>query len=136
MENKLIKADALLSTLRDDKSINGANLRRVIQHINAAPAVDERFSKLRKKVMQAIEEQLAIDCSCKSYEGTFEWNICYPDYFEDETGNKGASFYMLTLHCYVLGPGRHYQWKGKTMDETLDKAEKDIYRWLGGNEDA
>ena len=38
--DKLISADALCSTMKDDSSINGANLRRVIQHINDAPAVD------------------------------------------------------------------------------------------------
>ena len=39
--DKLISADALCSTMKDDSSINGANLRRVIQHINDAPAVEE-----------------------------------------------------------------------------------------------
>ena len=37
---KMIYADDILSTLKEDKSINGANLRRVIQHIEEAPAVD------------------------------------------------------------------------------------------------
>lgn len=92
----------------------------------------ERFRNLRKKVMKAIEEQLAIDSHCKSYEGAFAWTICYPDYFEDEDGSQNASCFILTLHCYVLGPGRHYDWKGKTMDEAMDKAERDIYEWIGG----
>ena len=92
----------------------------------------ERFQRLRKVVMQAIKEQLAIDCSCKSYEGTFEWTVCYPNYFDDETAEMGATYFVLTLHCYVLGPARHYDWRGKTMDEALDKAEKEIYSWIGG----
>ena len=36
---KMIYADDILSTLKEDKSINGANLRRVIQHIDDATAV-------------------------------------------------------------------------------------------------
>ena len=92
----------------------------------------ERFRRLRKVVMKAIEEQPADDPCCKSYEGAFEWTVCYPNYFDDETGDSGADHYVLTLHCYVLGPARHYDWRGKTMDEVLDKAEKDIDSWIGG----
>lgn len=95
----------------------------------------ERFKRLRRAVMKAIERELSYDGHCKSYEGTFEWTVCYPNYFEDETGDNGASFYKLTLHCYVLGPARHYDWTGKTMDEALDKAEAEIDSWIGGEED-
>ena len=53
---KMIYADDILSTLKEDKSINGANLRRVIQHINDAPAVE--------KVHGRWEKQLGLDhCS-------------------------------------------------------------------------
>lgn len=96
----------------------------------------KRFLELRKKVMKAIAAQLAEDPHCKSYEGTFEWTVCYPDYFEDEEGTQAPRLYVLTLHCYVLGPGRHYDWHGKTMKEALDKAEKDILVWIGEVEDA
>ena len=37
---KVIYADDLLSSLRDDETIDGAHFKRVKQHINAAPAVD------------------------------------------------------------------------------------------------
>jgi predicted nucleic acid-binding Zn ribbon protein len=41
MENKkAIYAADLISSLRDDPLINGANFKRVVQHINDAPAVD------------------------------------------------------------------------------------------------
>lgn len=91
----------------------------------------ERFVALRKKVMAAIKRELEIDCSCKSYEGTFEWKICYPDYFEDEEGVLAPDHYVLTLHCYVLGPARHYEWRGRTATKVLDKAEREIESWLG-----
>ena len=90
----------------------------------------ERFFELRKKVMKAIERELDSDPHCKSYEGAFEWTVCYPNYFEDDAGDMGATHFVLTLHCYVLGPARHYDWHGKTMEEVLDKAEKDIFKWI------
>lgn len=90
----------------------------------------DRFNRLRQKVMQAIREQLEYNPACKSYEGAFEWTVCYPNYFEDEEGIQKPSAYILTLHCYVLGPARHYDWRGKTMDEALDQAEKDIAGWI------
>ena len=37
---KLIYAEDFISSLRDDPLINGANFKRVVQHINDAPAVD------------------------------------------------------------------------------------------------
>ena len=40
MEDKLISAAALLESVRDDHSINGANFARVKRHIENAPAVD------------------------------------------------------------------------------------------------
>ncbi len=89
-----------------------------------------RFDALRKMVMEAIGEQLEEDPGCKSYEGTFEWTVCYPNYFEDPEATQGPELYVLTLHCYVLGPHRHYDWRGKTKAEALGKAEKEIKSWL------
>ena len=89
-----------------------------------------RFDALRKKVMAAIAKELAIDPYCKSYEGTFEWTTCYPNYFDDENGEEAPNFYVLTLHCYVLGPARHYRWEGRTREEVLYRAERDIESWL------
>lgn len=94
----------------------------------------DRFRKLRKKVMAAIGRQLECDADCKSYEGVFEWLAGYPCYFEDETGTAKPDFYQLTLHCYVLGPSRHYEWTGATPDEVLDQAERDIHQWIRGDE--
>ncbi len=92
----------------------------------------QRFEKLRKRVMNAIKREIERDGGHKSYEGTLEWTICYPNYFEDETATQGPCFYQLTLHCYVLGPSRHYTWDGNTMAEALDNAERDIYQWTRG----
>jgi hypothetical protein len=89
-----------------------------------------RFDALRKRVMNAIAEELKKDGHCKSYEGTFEWTTCYPNYFEDPEGKAAPDFYVLRLHCYVLGGGRHYEWCGETRTEVLEKAEKEIDSWL------
>ena len=86
-----------------------------------------RFDALRKMVMDAIAE----DCEWgKSYEGAFEWVVCYPDYWDDPEAKKGPDLYVLKLHCYLLGPARHYEWDGETRTEALDKAEKEIKSWL------
>ena len=90
----------------------------------------ERFQKLRQKVMRGIAKALEEDCGCKSYEGCFEITTCFPNYFDDERGEKEAEFYVITLHCYVLGSARHYEWNGNTFSKALDKAEKEIESWL------
>lgn len=91
----------------------------------------ERFKALRKKTMSAIHNDLNEDPFCKSYEGSFEIAACYPNYFEDETGDQGPDAYCIRLHCYVLGPNRHYEWFGQTLDEALDSAEEDLNQWIG-----
>lgn len=90
----------------------------------------ERFADLRQKVAQAIRHYLQDDCGHKSYEGTWEMLISYPSYFDDETATAAPDFYQLTLHCYVLGPHRHYVWSGKNWGEVLDKCEVNIDPWV------
>lgn len=94
----------------------------------------EEFLELRKRLFKAIDEYFSDpdgDGACKSYEGTFEIEVGYPDYFEDENASKGPDFYMIKLHCYVIGPNRHYEWKGKTLAEALHKCKNDIDDWIG-----
>ena len=96
----------------------------------------KRFLALRRKVMAGIKKALAIDCSCKSYEGLMELVIEFPDYFEmDRSEDDAPNWYVIRLHCYVLGPARHYEWRGRTLDEALDAAEKEISMWIAEVED-
>lgn len=88
-----------------------------------------RFLALRRRVMQAIRRALEEDSCCKSYEGTFELFVGYPDYFDGEHTDE-PDFFKIVLHCYVLGPARHYEWKGKTFKEALDGAEREIDSWI------
>ena len=68
-KTKLIYADDLLSSLRDDETIDGAHFKRVKQHINAAPAVDAESVKRGRWVLTAKEEYsnyrftVAAECS-------------------------------------------------------------------------
>ena len=101
------------------------------------PTEMQRFFALRKRLFDAIRETLEEDSHCKSYEGAFEITQCFPNYFEHEYGGAGnqAVFYVIELHCYVIGPYRHYRWDGRTFDEALGKAERQIGSWLRGMED-
>ena len=89
-----------------------------------------RFDRLRQRVMQAIAYELKMDGLCKSYEGAFEVTMSFPEYFQDETGTKPPDFVSITLHCYVLGPSRHYTWRGPTFLDALRKAEAEIDSWI------
>lgn len=93
----------------------------------------QRFQTLRQRVMKAIAKELEEDSYCKSYEGTFEIVTCYPNYFEDETGERGPNVYCVRFDSYVLGPHRHYEWFSSTLDEALDSAEQDIDQWIKEN---
>ena len=84
----------------------------------------KRFLALRRKVMAGIKKALAIDCLCKSYEGFMELVIDFPDYFEMDRSAEDAP------NWYVLGPARHYEWRGRTLDEALDAAEEEISMWI------
>ena len=95
----------------------------------------ERFDDLRRRLWDLL---YAVDFSdgCKSYEGALEVHVEYPDYFfclvnnEDKPQIPSPSYYCITLHCYVLGPARHYEFKGKTFCEALDGFEK----WISNEE--
>ena len=86
----------------------------------------ERLQKLRQDLYQAIERALEEDDHHKSYEGIFEVAKCYPSYFERDE----KPTWIITLHCYVIGPHRHYNWRGETFEVALNKAEHDIRKWI------
>ena len=88
-----------------------------------------RFNQLRKIVAEEIHRNLEDDPCCKSYEGTWELMVSFPNYFEDETATAKPDFYKIELHCYVIGPSRHYEWTGRSWNKCLNKCEKDISAW-------
>ena len=95
----------------------------------------ERFNALRKRLFDAIAIELkADDGYCKSYEGSLEWIIEYPNYFEDCLAIR-EPLYTLKLHCYVVGPARHYDFPGKTIKVVLDKFEMWLNAYTAEPED-
>ena len=92
----------------------------------------QRFIALRCRLFRMIRQELERDDHCKSYEGCLEVMTEYPDYFQDPEAEQGAAYVKITLHCYVLGPHRHYDFEGKTMAEALDKLEETITGWENG----
>lgn len=90
----------------------------------------ELFQKLRVKVADYIREYLKEDYGHKSYEGTWELLVSYPSYFDDDTASSSPDYYRVTLHCYVIGPSRHYDWSGKSFSEALEKCSHDIDIWV------
>ena len=87
------------------------------------------FLKLRRQVMDALSH-IDMSFGCKSYEGLFEVTVEYPCYFDDGFDRDEPSSVAITLHCYVLGPGRHNCWKGKTFREAVDACKKDVEKWI------
>lgn len=98
-----------------------------IKELEARNKTMRRFHALRKRLFRDIEQALEDDGYCKPYEGIFEITTCYPSYFEE--GNA-PEHYVIVLHCYVIGPARHYEWRGKTLEAALDKCEAEINGWL------
>ena len=92
----------------------------------------ERFRKLRQMVAEEIIRRVEEGCEHKSYEGTWEITMCYPDAFEDPHGTSAPEQVVITLYCYVLGPAKQYHWRSKSFDSALEHAEKDINEWIKG----
>jgi hypothetical protein len=82
-----------------------------------------RIEKLREKVFDHIKKSLEECGHCKSYEGAVR--IVYPTYFT----RGDPDCWGLELHCYLIGPSRHYEWRGNILAVCIDKAEKDINHW-------
>ena len=84
-----------------------------------------QFFVLRTKIFLGIDLALKQDGHHKSYEGAL--SIQFPNFFQDDDGTGQV---QINLSCYVLGPSRHYEWKGKTLGEACEKANKDVSEWI------
>lgn len=106
-------------------------------------SVESLVHDFRKLVFAGVAKALAQDGHCKSYEGTVELHTCWPNYFEangQENWGMTAAFggssdphgmhYKLVLHCYVLGPGRHYKWEGGDIEDVFERAVADVSQWV------
>lgn len=97
---------------------------------NDASADFERFHRLREKTFAGIGKALSENGGYgKSYEGAFEVIQEYSCFYDDVDAMR-TPIVRIKLHCYILGPARHYEWSGRTFEEALDKAEADIDKWI------
>ena len=94
-----------------------------VQTVNDG-CVRNRFFDLRGRLFGLIQRQLERDNCCKSYEGAIEISFEYDDYFSSKDYRDEPYIIEMTLHCYCVGPNRHYTFKGKKMDNVLDQFEK------------
>lgn len=106
--------------------------------IDAGPSAEhwQRFATLRAELFEAIAKCLEEDGHCKSYEGAL--SIECPNFFEeraacDEFGWLREDAWGIELHCYLIGPNRHYRWSGASFEDVLVKAEADIRAWIKGD---
>ena len=94
----------------------------------------KRFLALRKKLFGMIDDYFKGDGHCKSYEGDIEVCADYGTYFDDPGAVRSEPVgYVINVHVYVVGPGRHYSFDGKTLGEALDKFSDALVEWELGN---
>ena len=84
------------------------------------------FIDLRKRLHEALNEA-SKDYPGKSYEGEMTLSIWFPGIYTSPDETEEA---IIEAHFYLIGPSRHYTWKGKTISEAVKKAAKDIDQWI------
>ena len=85
------------------------------------------FFKLRKKVNEAIRHAWANGEPGKPYDGEWEVTCCYAGAYEGRVEFREE--WKIELHCYLLGPGRHYFWLGRTFEAALKQCKADVEEW-------
>jgi hypothetical protein len=95
------------------------------------PSGPRDIEYLRRLLFYGIRIALEQDSHCKSYEGAVE--VRYPDFFE---WREGEGPWTVKVHCYVLGPSRHYDFSGATLDEAVGKAIDAVEAWVTAEESA
>ena len=96
-------------TIREDKARTAALVHR-----------------LRELLFEGIGLELEIDDHHKSYEGAVDIVHSYPSYFERDE----APVWIVKVHCYVLGPSRHYEWQDKDLSKALGRAILEVEGWV------
>lgn len=94
------------------------------------PGFIAEFSALRKRLAEALAALLKEDPHHKSYEGTWELTFGFGSVFEDPKGSAPPCFFLIKLHCYLMGPSRHYEWGGTSWEEALLRCRRDVEMWI------
>ena len=95
----------------------------------------EEFLKLRRRLHDALNKA-SEEYPGKSYEGEMSIEIHYPGiYDEPEEYRDEPDAVVIRADFYLIGPTRHYVWKGTSIAEAVVKATKDIEVWIAGWKD-
>ena len=86
-----------------------------------------RFNRLRWKVNETIRKWWSRGEPGKTYEGEWEVTCSYDG--ADAGDTLHPTYWKIVLHCYLIGPNRHYSWDGRTFADALKKCEYDVTRW-------
>lgn len=88
------------------------------------------FEELRTMVNDAIHHAWEQGEPGKSYEGEWEITCHFPGAGEYDKGEDSSpDCWHVVLHCYLIGPSRHYYWNGKTLGDALKKCQHDVSMW-------
>lgn len=87
------------------------------------------FDEVRKVVSKAITyEKCVMHEPGKYYEGEWEIRFDYPGWDEDSEGVAQPEWCVIVLHCYLIGPSRHYEWRG-TLQDAITRCKKETEQW-------
>lgn len=81
-----------------------------------------RFRMLRENVRAEVERQRKRGEPGKMSDGDISVKIFFD--------NDGEVIWQIWLYCYLIGPQRQYDWEAPTFSEVLDKAIKDVNKWI------
>lgn len=77
-----------------------------------------KFRECQNKLW-SILQNTDMSYGCKPYEGEIEVKFDFPNYFESPDKPPISSGCEITLNCYVLGSGRHHEFRGKNFEEAV-----------------
>lgn len=90
----------------------------------------EEFQRLRSLVAAAIKYEREVRHEPgKIYEGTWEITFEFPPQDEDAEAQMPPDWCKIRLHCYLIGPARHYEWTGDSFAQALERCRKDVKPW-------
>lgn len=92
---------------------------------------ENEFPVLRKKLAAYLQDCFENEAYGKWYEGTWTVASIFPDVYQDPKGELPPESYVIKLDCYLVGPHRHYEWEGKTLDDAFDRCKKQVEIWIG-----
>ena len=89
-----------------------------------------QLRELRLKVNAAIQYQREVRHEPgKSYEGIFEVTLAFPEQYDDPQATAPPDWCKIVLHCYLIGPSRHYEWTDASMEKALERCRNDVEQW-------